>query len=197
MPIGNLPNEILQEIFQQLGDRNGLVNLSRCNKFFNKVSEPILYSTFAYKEMRVIAAFIQTISTKPHLLQHVKHFYAYCWEERSGDPAIELEHNQHIRNWIRGRLPNHIFGHEFCQKWFSPMFDPWNWDPFMAFLLILFSDSLLTIKISGYGTPQPFLYIDAVLLAHKVVSNDQGIQIFLPKLYQVDLRTTKPCTEKT
>jgi hypothetical protein len=74
MPVYDLSNELLVEIFRSIQDTKCLANLSLCCRRIHCVVEPVLHSKFTQTGQKAIPAFLRRIIARPDLMQYVRHF---------------------------------------------------------------------------------------------------------------------------
>lgn len=105
---------------------------------------------------------------------------------------------QPTKQWVREALPDEIFGESYCRQWHSAIFGPDNWDPIVAFALLIFS-SLKSVSIMygggrRYLTQPEYPYITEIL---RKTQSPPGLRKILPALRQVYLEPRSSETSDT
>jgi hypothetical protein len=162
-----LPNELIQEIIKLAPHPQ--TSLSLCSKRLHNLTTPILYDNVSLTHQKSYPFFVRTISCRPDLTSHVRHFHtsAYTADWDFDLDFLTLNH----KRWIRQSLPT-VFGESACNYWFREIFafrpryrklTAAAWDAITAFLLCLFS-GLQSIDMKPYGLlVAKYFHIDMVL----------------------------------
>jgi hypothetical protein len=187
-----LANEIIQEIIRYVPHPQ--TSLSLCSKRLHDLTQPFLYANVSLLHKTSYPSFIRTVSHRPDLTRHVRHFQTFAYTS-DWDFDFKFLKDKH---WVRRSLPS-IFGDEACNHWFETIFafTPDNrilmaavWDAATAFILCLFSAGLQSIYMEPYGSLfAKYSYIDMVLeQASRGQSRIESIgPILLPNLRSVSI----------
>jgi hypothetical protein len=198
MPLISLPNELLTKILEIVNDECPLTNISLTCKRLKDIAEPLLYGAFWQQNGHSIAKFARAIIKRPHLAAYVKNFGGSTIQPglkfrdtTRGDINLLGADNNGLTNeqlqWMRGSLPDAVYGQEFCNAWYDELIDSFdNWDAVLAFLLLICSSNLTYLMLQTAITKSP--YVQAVLEQAIKEQHASSHDELLSNLKQVDLK---------
>ncbi|KAH6704186.1 hypothetical protein BKA61DRAFT_183682 [Leptodontidium sp. MPI-SDFR-AT-0119] len=192
MLLNELATELLTEIFLHLDSNPSWKSLALCSKRLHAIVEPLLYSkVHLIKSQKSCLMYIRSISTNPHLVQHVRDFHTYDGSDYDMQPLPTQE-----RAWMRQTLPDNVYGEAVCDEWFSQMFSlpgvnnsHRRYDAFIAFLLNLFRHTLESLHMwFHWYNPYDYSHISRVLEQAALEQSTKGSEASLSRLRTVALR---------
>ena len=161
MSLSALPDELLIQITEQMGDTKLLATLCLCSRRFSKVARPALYSSFRQTSRTALPFFLRTILTKEngYLALFVRSYVGSTRNSSKLDMSVLTDENRAriveiLRTTCDSQCPESI--------WRTWLYGRQNWDAVTAFTLSVLPN-LAAIDMLGYGSESCYPFIQNVL----------------------------------